>query len=167
MQTLGPDHPDTAAPLLNLAGIWASQSRFEESKRTLLDVHRIWLDAYGPEHTDVAIACHALANLYRDREQWGGGCHQLRLRCRYSRGPLRHQQLATAVARDSLADALRHLEGSAMPTRRRGRRPLIERPPPGVPQENRHLSGHVETASLNRVPIDNRPPHHLSPGASS
>jgi tetratricopeptide (TPR) repeat protein len=61
-KTLGPDHPDVATSLNNLAALYRAQGRYAEaeplSKRSLTIIEK----ALGPDHPDVAIKVLGLIN---------------------------------------------------------------------------------------------------------
>ena len=64
---LGPDHPDVAISLNDLANLYQRQSRYADAemlyKRSLAISER----ALGPDHPDVAASLNNLAMLYKDR----------------------------------------------------------------------------------------------------
>jgi tetratricopeptide (TPR) repeat protein len=63
-QNVGPDHPDVAASLNNLAGLYQTQGQYPQSgplyKRSLA----IYEKALGPDHPYVATSLNNLAMLY-------------------------------------------------------------------------------------------------------
>jgi len=64
-KVFGPDHPDVATSLNNLALLYYAQGKYGEAeplyKRSLV----IWEKALGPDHPHVAIVCKNMAKLYR------------------------------------------------------------------------------------------------------
>jgi tetratricopeptide (TPR) repeat protein len=64
-KALGPDHPDVAASLNNLALLYYAQGKYGEAeplyKRSLVMFEK----ALGPDHPHVAIVCKNMAELYR------------------------------------------------------------------------------------------------------
>ena len=70
-KTLGPDHPDVAQSLNNLALLYDTQGQYTQAeplyKRALAIVER----ALGPDHPHVATSLENIAALYRktDREK--------------------------------------------------------------------------------------------------
>jgi CHAT domain-containing protein/Tfp pilus assembly protein PilF len=63
-RALGPEHPNVATALNNLADLYQAQGRYPEAvplyKRSLA----IWEKALGPDHPDVALSLNNLAGLY-------------------------------------------------------------------------------------------------------
>jgi hypothetical protein len=47
---LGPDHPDTATSLNNLAGLYDSQGRYSEAEPLYLQTLEIWMHTLGENH---------------------------------------------------------------------------------------------------------------------
>ena len=64
-KVLGPDHPDVAQSLNNLAGLYNTQGKYSEAeplyKRSLAILEKV----LGPDHPDVAVVCKNMAELYR------------------------------------------------------------------------------------------------------
>ena len=64
-RVLGPDHPDVAQALNNLAELYRAQGRYADAepfyKRSLATLEK----ALGPDHPDVAVSLNNLAELYR------------------------------------------------------------------------------------------------------
>ncbi|MBP1748989.1 MAG: Kinesin light chain [Deltaproteobacteria bacterium] len=63
-KTLGPDHPDVAISLNNLAELYRQQGRYAEAEPLFQRSLAIWEKALGPFHPDVAISLNNLAGLY-------------------------------------------------------------------------------------------------------
>ena len=65
-KTLGPEHPEVALSLNNLAELYRVQGEYAEAlplyKRSLAIAEK----ALGPEHPDVALSLNNLAELYRN-----------------------------------------------------------------------------------------------------
>jgi tetratricopeptide (TPR) repeat protein len=64
-KVLGPDHPDVATSLNNLAALYDTQGNYVKAeslyKRSLV----IWEKALGPDHPNVGKSLNNLAVLYR------------------------------------------------------------------------------------------------------
>ena len=68
---LGPDHPDTASCLHNLALLYDSQGQYAEAEplcRRALAIREV---ALGPDHPDTAISLHNLAGVLDDQGRYG------------------------------------------------------------------------------------------------
>ena len=63
-KALGPDHPDVAASLNNLALLYDQQGRHVDAEPLYKKALAIWEKALGPDHPDVATALNNLALLY-------------------------------------------------------------------------------------------------------
>jgi tetratricopeptide (TPR) repeat protein len=61
---LGPEHPDVAASLHNLAELYRAQGHYGEAEPLLQRALAIYEQAQGPEHPDTATGLHNLAGLY-------------------------------------------------------------------------------------------------------
>ena len=64
-KALGPEHPDVATSLNNLAGLYQAQGNYAEAAPLFQRSLAIWEKALGPEHPDVALSLNNLAELYR------------------------------------------------------------------------------------------------------
>ena len=64
-KALGPDHPDLAIDLNNLALLYDTQGRYAEAEALYQRSLTIREKALGPEHPDVAGSLNNLAELYR------------------------------------------------------------------------------------------------------
>jgi CHAT domain-containing protein/Tfp pilus assembly protein PilF len=64
-KALGPDHPDVAASLNNLAEFYRIQGRYAEAEPLFKRALTIKEKAFGPDHPDVALSLNSLAELYR------------------------------------------------------------------------------------------------------
>ena len=62
---LGPDHPDTATSLNNLAGLYKAQGRLDEAAPLYARALAIREKALGPDHPSTAISLNNLASLYQ------------------------------------------------------------------------------------------------------
>jgi tetratricopeptide (TPR) repeat protein len=69
-QRLGPEHPDVAYPLNNLAGLYRQQGRYTEAEPFCLRALHIREQAQGPEHPDVAYPLNNLAVLYNEQGRY-------------------------------------------------------------------------------------------------
>src|SRR5436190_1454768 len=66
-KALGPDHPDVATALANLALSYQSKRDYARAEPLLQRALAIHEKALGPEHPDVASTLNSLAGLYRTR----------------------------------------------------------------------------------------------------
>jgi tetratricopeptide (TPR) repeat protein len=70
-KALGPDHPDVATSLNNLAALYRAQGKYGEAeplyKRSLAILEKV----LGPDHPDVATSLNNLAALYRAQGKYG------------------------------------------------------------------------------------------------
>ncbi len=66
-KALGPDHPDVATALNNLAVLYRAQGRYAEAEPLYKRSLAIREKALGPDHPDVAQSLNNLAELYRPR----------------------------------------------------------------------------------------------------
>ncbi|MGH2508657.1 MAG: tetratricopeptide repeat protein, partial [Ktedonobacteraceae bacterium] len=64
---LGPEHPDTAQSLNNLAELYYQQGKYEQAEPMYQRALRIWEQQLGAEHLETAYALQGLAVLRRDR----------------------------------------------------------------------------------------------------
>src|SRR3989442_8199182 len=79
---LGPEHPDVAASLDNLAGLYRDQGKYAEAEPLYRRALAIIEKALGPEHPDVATSLNNLAGLYHSQDKYSQAC------------PLYHRPLA-------------------------------------------------------------------------
>jgi tetratricopeptide (TPR) repeat protein len=63
-KVLGPEHPDVATSLNNLASLYRAQGRYAEAEPPLTRALAIREKVLGPEHPDVATSLNNLAGLY-------------------------------------------------------------------------------------------------------
>ena len=63
-KVLGPEHPDTATSLQNLAGLYETVGDYAKAEPLLLEALRIQQKVLGPEHPDTASSLDSLAMLY-------------------------------------------------------------------------------------------------------
>jgi tetratricopeptide (TPR) repeat protein len=66
-QQLGPQHPDTANCLNNLAILYEAQGKHEQAEPLLVRALSIREQQLGPQHPDTAQSLNNLAALYRDQ----------------------------------------------------------------------------------------------------
>ena len=66
-QTVGPDHPDVATSLHNLAGLYLAQGDYAKAEPLHKRSLAIKEKALGPDHPDVAMGLNNLAWLYKTR----------------------------------------------------------------------------------------------------
>ena len=69
-KALGPDHPDVATSLNNLAVLYEAQGRYTDAEPLYKRVTGNTEKALGPDHPDVAVALNNLAVLYRDQGRY-------------------------------------------------------------------------------------------------
>jgi tetratricopeptide (TPR) repeat protein len=63
-KALGPEHPDVATSLNNLAGLYRAQGKYAEAEPLYKRALAIREKVLGPEHPHVAIVCKNMAGLY-------------------------------------------------------------------------------------------------------
>ena len=66
---LGPDHPDVATSLNNVAELYRAQGRFAKSEPLYQRALAIWEEALGPEHPAVVQGLENYATLLRDYQR--------------------------------------------------------------------------------------------------
>ncbi len=64
-KALGPEHPDVATSLNNLAELYKAQGNYAEAEPLYQRSLAIWEKALGPEHPDVATSLENYAALLR------------------------------------------------------------------------------------------------------
>jgi tetratricopeptide (TPR) repeat protein/CHAT domain-containing protein len=64
---LGPEHPDVATSLNNLAELYKGQGNYSAAEPLYQRALRVWEAALGPDHPDVANSLNNLALLYSDQ----------------------------------------------------------------------------------------------------
>ena len=64
-KALGPEHPDVATSLNNLAVLYSAQGLYAKAEPLYQRALAIWKKALGPEHPDVATSLNNLAALYQ------------------------------------------------------------------------------------------------------
>ena len=69
-KSLGPEHPDTAAGLNNLAVLYRHQGRYDEAEPLYVRAVAILEKALGPEHPNTAQSLSNLAELYRRQARY-------------------------------------------------------------------------------------------------
>jgi tetratricopeptide (TPR) repeat protein len=69
-KTLGPEHPDTATRLNNLAILYKNQGKYEQAEPLYQRAIAIGEKTLGPEHPDLATRLNNLANLYIDQGKY-------------------------------------------------------------------------------------------------
>ena len=69
-KALGPDHPDVAATLNNLALLYRTQGAYTETAPLYQRSLAIWEKALGTDHPNLATGLNNLAELYRDQEAY-------------------------------------------------------------------------------------------------
>ncbi len=71
VQTCGPDHPETASTLGNLAIVYENQGRYEEAEPLYLRALNIREDSLGPDQPETAGTLQNLAILYSNQGRYG------------------------------------------------------------------------------------------------
>ncbi|MGP8100366.1 MAG: tetratricopeptide repeat protein [Candidatus Cybelea sp.] len=69
-KALGPDHPDVAFRLSNLASVYPNQGRYGEAEPLHMRSMAIREKALGPDHPDVAYCLNGLALTFRDQGRY-------------------------------------------------------------------------------------------------
>lgn len=69
-QALGPEHPEVAKSLNNLALLYSYRGDYREAERLHTRALAIREQALGPDHSDVGASLYNLANLYSDRGEY-------------------------------------------------------------------------------------------------
>ena len=69
-KALGPDHPNGATALNNLAGLYDNQGRYAEAEPLYRQALAIREKALGPDHPDVAHSMNNLALLYANQGRY-------------------------------------------------------------------------------------------------
>ena len=69
-KALGPDHPNVALSLNNLAGLYDTQGQYAQAEPLYKRSLAIWEKALGPDHPYVATSLNNLAELYRTQGQY-------------------------------------------------------------------------------------------------
>src|SRR5450755_2576671 len=69
-KVLGPEHPDTATSLNNLAWLYREQGQHEQAEPLYQRALAIREKVLGPEHPDTAISLGNLASLYQDQGKY-------------------------------------------------------------------------------------------------
>jgi CHAT domain-containing protein/Tfp pilus assembly protein PilF len=69
-KALGPDHPDVAQSLNNLARLYREQGRYADAEPLYKRSLAIYEKALGPDHPDVATSLNNLATLYRNQGRY-------------------------------------------------------------------------------------------------
>jgi tetratricopeptide (TPR) repeat protein len=65
-KALGPDNPDVAIALNNLAELYYNQGRYEEAEPLYKRALKILEDTLGPDHPEVALTLESLKALYKN-----------------------------------------------------------------------------------------------------
>ena len=69
-KALGPEHPDVAVSLNNLAALYDAHGQYSKAEPLYQRALGIWEKALGPEHPRVATGLNNLAELYRTQGQY-------------------------------------------------------------------------------------------------
>ena len=102
-KALGPEHPDTATSLNNLAALYRDMGDYAKAEPLYQRALKICEKALGPEHVDTANSVHNLAVLYRDMGDYAKAepLFQRTLKiCEKALGP---EHRYTAISVDNLA----------------------------------------------------------------
>ena len=106
---LGPDHPDTAVSLNNLAALYRLLSRYEEAEvlyQRALAIHETYL---GPDHLATATSLNNLALLYDSTGRYGEAEVLYQRALAIHEAQLGPDHLATATSLNNLAELYRSL----------------------------------------------------------
>ncbi len=69
-KVFGPNHPNVATSMSNLAGLYGAQGKYSEAEPLFKRALAIREKALGPDHLDVAISLNDLAELYRSQGRY-------------------------------------------------------------------------------------------------
>ncbi len=69
-KAFGPDHPDVAQALNNLAALYARQGRNAEAERLFKQSVATFEKTLGPNHPELADVLENLAGLYKDQGRY-------------------------------------------------------------------------------------------------
>ncbi|GHO62320.1 hypothetical protein KSC_012120 [Ktedonobacter sp. SOSP1-52] len=69
-RVLGPEHPDTATSLNNLASLYEHQGKYEQAEPLYQRALTIWEQVLGPEHPQTATGLNNLAGLYASQGKY-------------------------------------------------------------------------------------------------
>ncbi len=109
-QSLGPEHPEVAYPLLGLGTMYRVQGKYAEAEPLFQRALRIWEQSLGPEHPQVAVPLNNLAELYAEQGKYAKA-EPLYLRalhiCEQSLGP---EHPRTQTVRTNYASLLQEME---------------------------------------------------------
>ena len=105
----GPDHPEVATSLNNLAGLYVSQGHYGEAEQLYKRSIGIFEKALGRDHPDVAKLLNNLAGLYQFQGRYGKA-EPLEERLRFAVAALGIGQITTIVA--TLSTALKQATNS-------------------------------------------------------
>jgi tetratricopeptide (TPR) repeat protein len=68
-KALGPDHPDVAMSLNNIASHYSMHGDYTKAEPLYKRALSIWEKAFGPDHPDMATCLENVADLYRNTER--------------------------------------------------------------------------------------------------
>src|SRR5262249_51873442 len=68
-QVLGPEHPDTASTLNNLALLYKNQGRYEEAERLCQRSLTIYEQVFGPDHPKTVTVRQSYQRMLQQREK--------------------------------------------------------------------------------------------------
>ena len=105
-KALGPDHPDVAASLNNLATLYIDQGRYAEAEPLLKRALAIREKALGPDHPDVAQSLHNLAVLYQVQGRYAEAEPLYKRALAIKEKALGHDHPDVATSLNNLADAV-------------------------------------------------------------
>jgi CHAT domain-containing protein len=72
-KALGPNHPDVALSLNNLASLYSSQGRYDDAEPLYKRSLGIWEKTLGPDHPSLGFFMDNLAELYRTQGRYADG----------------------------------------------------------------------------------------------
>ncbi len=103
-ETLGPEHPETAASLNNLAQQYFNQGRYDEAEVLFKRALAIREKALGLEHPDTSVSLSNLAMLYRVQGRYGEAELLNKRSLAISEKALGAEHPDTAISLNNLAD---------------------------------------------------------------
>ena len=120
--SLGPDHPDVAIDMNNLAQLLADTNRLDEAEPLMRLALKIDEDSFGPDHPDVAIRLNNLAQLLKATNRLDEAEPLMRLALKIDEDSLGLDHPNVAIRLNNLAQLLKATNrlDEAEPLMRRG-----------------------------------------------
>ncbi|BCU14045.1 CHAT domain-containing tetratricopeptide repeat protein [Microcystis aeruginosa] len=106
-QQLGDNHPDTAASLNNLAGLYLSQGRYSEAEPLLKQALAISKQQLGDNHPDTAASLNNLAGLYYSQGRYSEAEPLYKQALAIKKQQLGDNHPATTISLNNLAELYR------------------------------------------------------------